>query len=92
MTDERNTCRRYRDDGTCAEDDYVFSLAEQHQKKLSEDVRVNPLVVKAGHVEIVGSANTAPLKLIDILQAKKFMNATPAESTGELAQLLKRLY
>ncbi len=50
------------------------------------------MTVKAGHVEIVGDANTTPTKLIDVLQAQRMMRQTPPERRAALAELLAYLY
>jgi hypothetical protein len=92
VTDETGTCRRYGERGVCIEDDYVFSLAEQAQPAVDADARLAEVLVKAGHVEIVGDAVTAPEKLIAILQQQGILNTTPPELKRSLAQLLERLY
>lgn len=40
VTEEEGTCRRYGDDGTCDEDDLVFSVDEQENSVMEEDARV----------------------------------------------------
>jgi len=92
MTDEANTCRVYDERGNCIEDDFVFSVGEQHQQNVDSQAGVLPLLIKAGHVEIVGDANTVPEKLIGILQQQGVLRATPAEDAEELAKLLADLY
>lgn len=90
-TDERNTCR-HEEDGHCTEDDEVFSLAEQRNEKIESDARINLLIVKAGHVEIVGDKQTAPLKLITILQKEGVILPTPAEQAPAFSLLLSKIY
>jgi len=92
VTDEVNSCREYDDRGDCIEDDFVFSIDEQTQPGVDRDPGLSSLLVKSGHVEIVGDASTPPTKLIGILQQQGFLRATPAESRGELARLLADLY
>ena len=90
-TDERGTCRVTRDDGSCAEDDYVFSLDEQtNPKTLSPHFR--SLEIEAGHVAIVGEAGVVPEQLVELLQAEGVMNPTPPEQREAIAALLERLY
>lgn len=92
VTDERDTCRVERPDGTCAEDDYVFSVPEQYNKPVDTDARVTNIEVKAGHVEIVGDEGAVPFKLIRVLQAESILAPTPEEQQEEIASLLARLY
>jgi len=92
VTDEVNTCRVYDDRGVCTEDDFVFSIDEQNQRKVDAQTGVTSLLVKAGHVEIVGNANTVPEKLIGILQQQGYLRATPAEDQEGFARLLADLY
>ena len=92
VTDEVDTCRNYNSRGDCAEDDFVFSIDEQHQQNVDAHAGVLPILVNAGHVEIVGDVNTVPEKLIGILQQQGVLRATPAEGAEEFAKLLADLY
>ncbi len=92
VTDESNSCRRYANNGNCAEDDYVFSVEEQINKLVDEEVKLTSILSKAGHVEIVGDENISPQKLISILQDKGVMNTTPANLRKSLALLISKLY
>jgi hypothetical protein len=92
VTDEVNTCRVYDERGACIEDDFVFSVDEQYQQTVDAQPGLIPLLVKAGHVEIVGDANTVPVKLIGILQQQGFLRDTPTEAKEELTKLLAGLY
>jgi hypothetical protein len=92
VTDEVGTCRVYNERGACREDDFVFSVDEQNQHIVDAHAKLFPLLVKAGHVEIVGDANTVPEKLIGILQQQGVLRATPEEEIEELANLLADLY
>jgi pimeloyl-ACP methyl ester carboxylesterase len=68
VTDERDTCRRYSLDGTrCLQDDYVFSLAEQRNRRLERDDRVVESSIAAGHIEVLG-VRGEPQKLLRALQ------------------------
>ena len=91
-TDEADSCRRYNDRGVCTEDDYVFSLEEQSQPALAGDPGLSSVVVKSGHVAIVGDVDTAPTKLIDVFQREGVLDSSSAQSQGDLAELLARLY
>jgi pimeloyl-ACP methyl ester carboxylesterase len=91
-TDERNTCRTLRPDGRCAEGDYVFSIREQQNAKVDDDVRVTSDLVAAGHAEIVGKAEAPPHKLLSLLQQHGVLNATPADKQAALQALLERLF
>lgn len=90
-TDERDACRVRAEDGSCVEDDFVFSLAEQ-ENPMSVDPRSETLEVKAGHVEIVGDGASIPTALIEVLQSKGIMNATKPEQAESVARLLRELY
>jgi pimeloyl-ACP methyl ester carboxylesterase len=92
VTDERETCRRYGDEGECEEDDFVFSVAEQYNEVIDADPRVENLEIRAGHVEIVGDEDLAPLKLIELLQQAQVLVETPPEKRAEIAALLRRLF
>ncbi len=92
VTDEVDSCRVYDELGSCVKDDYVFSIDEQNQENVDAQPDLLPLLVKAGHVEIVGDANTVPDKLIGILQKQGVLRTTPTEATEELAKLLADLY
>lgn len=92
VTDEVNTCRVYDEHGACIEDDFVFSVDEQKQQVVDTQPGLIPLVVKAGHVEIVGDSDTVPRKLIELLQQQGFLRDTPNEDKGELTKLLADLY
>lgn len=92
VTDEVNTCRRHDNQGNCVEDDFVFSIEEQNQQNVDAQSGVLPLLVSAGHVEIVGDAITVPIKLIGILQQQGFLRATQAADTEEFVKLLADLY
>lgn len=68
VTDERDTCRRYSLDGLrCLQDDYVFSVAEQHNARIEEDERVVQRAIRVGHAEVVGARGT-PEALIEVLE------------------------
>jgi hypothetical protein len=68
ITDERDTCRRYSPDGTrCLQDDFVFSLAEQRNRRIERDDRVIESAIAAGHIEVLGGRGE-PQKLRQALQ------------------------
>ncbi|MDH3352367.1 MAG: lysophospholipase [Gammaproteobacteria bacterium] len=91
-TDEVGACRRYNERGSCVDDDFVFSIDEQTQLALENDTGLASVQIKAGHVEIVGDGKSTPTKLIDTLQQHGVLNATPAELSAQLANLLADLY
>jgi pimeloyl-ACP methyl ester carboxylesterase len=90
-TDERGTCRQFKD-GQCVEHDDIFSLAEQHNQIIEADPRSQRILVQAGHVEIVGDKRIAPTKLIAVLQAQHILRNTPAERAAAFTQLLAQVY
>jgi len=91
-TDERDSCRHFDKEGRCREDDFVFSLAEQLHPDIDTDALVNKVEMKAGHVKVIGDADSAPVKLITALQAEGIMADTPPEDRKALALLLQDLY
>ncbi len=92
VTDERNTCRHKREDNTCLQDDYIFSLPEQYHPIIDNYSKLTNVEVKAGHVEIVGHRNVAPRKLLSILQDQGMLAPTPRERKVALERLLAELY
>lgn len=92
VTDERDTCRRKSEDGTCLESDYIFSLAEQYQPVVDSYAQLTNVQVDAGHVEIVGYKQVAPRKLLQILQQQGMLAPTPPGRQVALERLLAELY
>jgi alpha-beta hydrolase superfamily lysophospholipase len=92
VTDERNTCRHYDEEGHCVEDDYVFSVAEQYYPAIDKDSTLTNVQLHAGHVEIVGGRHVAPTKLIHIFQQYHIMNTTAVGRRSAFHSLLARLY
>jgi pimeloyl-ACP methyl ester carboxylesterase len=90
-TDERGTCRVERADGSCAKDDFVFSLDEQHNPR-TLDAGVREVEVEAGHVAIVGQPGVVPELLVALLQAEGVMNPTPPDQREAINRLLRQLY
>ena len=62
ITDERDTCRRRRSDGTCAQDDYVFAVREQAPRYIA-DPRLTVRRLRAGH----GGVVTDPAALLELI-------------------------
>ena len=90
-TDERGSCRREKD-GRCVEADNVFSLAEQRSLRVETDARTHRVQELAGHVEIVGDRQVAPVKLISILQNQGVLRPTAPERLSAFSLLLERVY
>ena len=90
-TDERGSCRREKD-GRCLEEDDVFSLAEQRSLRVETDARTDRVEALAGHVEIVGDKQVAPVKLITILQQQGVLRPTAPERVTAFSLLLERVY
>lgn len=90
-TDETGTCRREQD-GRCLESDYVFSLSEQHNPLVEADARASRVLVRAGHVEIVGDKRLAPTKLIAVLQQQGVIRPSAPERLSAFKQMLARVY
>jgi hypothetical protein len=88
VTDERDTCRVYSADGKrCLQDDYVFSVAEQHNPHIERDERVVQAPVVAGHSEILGARGDTPQKLLEALQNRGLLRATRPEEQLMLERL-----
>jgi pimeloyl-ACP methyl ester carboxylesterase len=92
VTDERNTCRSFNDEGICIEDDLVFSISEQQQAEIDDSPSTTSTIIKAGHAEIVGDHRVQPLKLISLLQEYGVMKTTPISRKKHLDHLLSVLY
>ncbi len=90
-TDERGSCRVKREDGSCVEDDFVFSLEEQHNPKTLDSIS-SELEIEAGHIAIVGEPGVVPEQLINLLQAERIMNPTSPERREVIAEQLRSLY
>jgi hypothetical protein len=90
-TDEQGSCRRMGN-GSCAESDAIFSLAEQRNPAVDVDPLVNIVEVKAGHVEIVGNNRVGPVKLIAILQENGVIEPTAPERAEKFSLLMTQLY
>jgi len=88
VTDERESCRRYSPDGRhCMQDDFVFSVAEQHNARIERDPRVVETPIAAGHVEVVG-ARHEPRKLLETLQQHGMMRETSPEQRIVLERMI----
>ncbi len=92
VNDERGSCRGTDARGQCLESDRIFSLAEQYRPVIDHDPQRVNVVVKAGHVEIVGDTQVIPRKLLAILQEQGLLAATPPERRAALERLLTDLY
>ncbi|WP_413282796.1 esterase/lipase family protein [Vibrio sp. MA40-2] len=88
-TDEVDTCRQYEASGECLKEDYVFSLDEQKQNLVGIS---EPIIVKAGHVEIVGNEMTTPWKLINILQEHGLMMNPDDAELERFTQVVNKIY
>ncbi|MET0286606.1 MAG: hydrolase [Polyangiales bacterium] len=78
VTDERDSCRRFSADGLhCLQDDYVFSVQEQHNETIERDHRVTAASIEAGHVAVVG-AQGMPRELIEALQRHGLLGEAPS--------------
>jgi len=90
-TDETGTCRREQN-GRCLESDEVFSLTEQDNPLVDGDARASRVLVRAGHVEIVGDKRVAPVKLIAVLQQQGVIRPIAPEKLSAFRQMLARVY
>lgn len=70
----------------------MFSLREQHNERVDADARVTPVLVAAGHAEIVGRDDSPLRKLLSLLQRHGVLDATPADRQVALQALLERLF
>ncbi len=89
ITNEKGTCRVRAEDGSCQEDDFVFTSSEQLNPKIVEDARVRVVTARAGHAEIVGESDVEPRKLIEILQRSNILRPTPKDKEAALTALLR---
>lgn len=92
VTDERGECRTFDEAGRCAQDDFVFSAAEQHGKAVDADDRVVEVTLKAGHSAVVGEEGRPPMQLIVVLQQQNVLAETPPDRRLEMAALIHSLY
>ncbi len=91
-TDERDSCRYKDKNGECLENDYVFSLNEQKLPYDETITKRKDLVLKAGHVEIVGKYDHSPQKLIQTLQKEGFIHETSQHRVVAFNELVQRLF
>jgi len=93
VSDEEGSCRRRDDDGECEEDDFVFTVTEQDNPRITADGRVTALTIEAGHVAIVGERGlTYPQRLIEALQAHAVMRPTPVDQQVAFESMIRRVY
>ncbi|WP_299020059.1 alpha/beta hydrolase [uncultured Photobacterium sp.] len=92
VTDERDSCRKFNEQGQCLEDDYVFSLEEQRLSPIASGATAKTVEIHAGHVEIVGEAGVIPVKLIQTLQQEGYIRSTDSRRIEHFNLLLARLY
>ena len=92
VTDERESCRTRRADGTCEVDDFVFGLDEQDSSVVDASANITQVQVRAGHAAVVGEDGAPPLLLIDVLQQQGVLAQTPVNAQGAVSELLSRLY
>jgi len=92
VTNEKNTCRKRDRGGECIESDDIFSLSEQYQAAIDNYPNMTGVQVDAGHVEIVGSKNVVPRKLLSILQENGMLPLTLPNRRAALERLLADLY
>lgn len=89
ITDERGTCRVHRADGTCATDDFVFSLEEQRSPVVGEQ-NLEVVTLEAGHAAVVGETGEPPTLLMDALRQHGVLAEAPGLSAERLATLYAR--
>lgn len=91
-TDEQNSCRFIDEKNRCIEDDYVFSLDEQKLPYSQKKGKRKDIVLKAGHVEIVGKYDHSPQKLIKTLQNEGFIHKTAPLEIALFNLLITKLF
>lgn len=91
-TDETGSVRKSSDSEATVQDDFVFSLEEQQLPAVVDGLPAKVVVVKAGHVEIVGDTGVAPHQLITVLQDEGFIRQTELARKAEFDHLLAQLY
>lgn len=91
-TDEQDSCRYSDKQNKCVADDYVFSLNEQKLEYSEQKYKRKDIVVKAGHVEIVGKYDHSPQKLIKTLQNEGFIHQTSPLEVVQFDALVRKLF
>lgn len=91
-TDEQDSCRYKDEQNRCIEDDYVFSLNEQKLPYSQNKGERKDIVLKAGHVEIVGKFDHSPRKLITTLQNEGFIPQTDPSKIVLFDDLINKLF
>lgn len=86
-TDEKGSCRTFNGKA-CRESDFVFTLDEQRNALIDDDSRTRVITVEAGHVEIVGTAHTAPPKLIAVLEDNQSLAPMAGKDASVRAEML----
>lgn len=71
-TDEEYGCLAY-DEKICRTNDFVFSLDEQRNASIDSDQKVRVVMVKAGHVGVLGNEHIAPLQLVSTLEKNRIL-------------------
>lgn len=92
VTDERDTCRRHGEDGGCEEDDFVFAVREQANRRMARDPRVRSRVLPAGHGAVTGADGTVPRELVQLLQAEGVLAEPPPERRVAFEELLQAIF
>jgi alpha-beta hydrolase superfamily lysophospholipase len=91
-TDEEGACLSREKPGQCTQSDSVFRLADQFHDAVDDDPRVRNVVVRAGHVEIVGETGVPPFKLVEVLQEHRILVPPAPAGKQAFAALLTALY
>jgi len=92
QTDERGTCRARAADGSCDQDDFVFTLDEQHNKTMFADARVRTDRIAVGHAAVIGERGTPPTKLLSVLEKHRVLAPVSASMRAHYLLVMRRLY
>ena len=92
VTDERDTCRVRGPDGSCSQDDYVFSLEEQYNPLVDADPRVTNVQIRVGHANVIGRRGLPPTELIRVFREHGVLDDSPPGGRRALSRLLAALY
>lgn len=84
ITDEADSCRRFDARGACTVGDYVIGVREQRFPPVEAEPRAKRVLVKAGHLEIVGESGGSAGKLVAVLERYALVAPAPTPAPPHL--------
>lgn len=88
ITDEADSCRRFDARGVCTVGDYVIGVGEQRFPPVEAEARAKRVLVKAGHLEIVGESGGSAGKLVAVMERHALV--APAPTTAPEPHMVAR--